>query len=641
MSTHATTVSSTLPPRPQLDAQWIIDHLVDRDQFCPCPHPSRDPQAWIARAQTTGKCYVDWADENLDYEYPPIKASQLMAYGRSANRVAMEKPYFERRYALQNFVMAECLTGLTGKYMDQIIDGIWAICEEAYWCFPPHMGASAENLLPDLDDPILDLFAGQTGQQMAWIVWLIGDQLDAVSPEIVKQIKRKTRFFVLDAILNHPRHWLGLDADHVMNNWTPWICSTWLSAVWMFEDDVAKRDKAIEWICKALNIFIKQQPDDGGCDEGVMYWGQAGAALYESLDHLGGIVGQDHALFMDHPLLANLAHYPQVMHVKDAEFVCFADGRAIAKSMPGYWISKWATDLNDASMQAFGDQQSRMQLSSPRPHHTNFYRLIQRPFLEAKLLDQEPLKLTGKLDDYLPNIEVVTMRSTEELGQGWHVSAKGGHNAESHNHNDVGQVVVYHNGHPLLIDLGVETYSGKTFSAQRYDIFTMQSQWHNLPSFGDAVQLPGRKYAAKALKQEVNDGCTTFTLDIADAYDPKATLQSYLRKVKLDRNSDRVTVTDRWQCAELQPMTLSLISLSQVKVEGQKLTLTPVNLPDDRTSAAATITIEKAVIERIQVEEKEITDPIMQGSWGNMAYRTLVTFPASTRGELQMVVDHL
>jgi hypothetical protein len=640
MSTHATNVSSTLTPRPQLDAQWIIDNLVDRDQFEPCPHPSRDPQAWAALAQTTGKCYIDWAEENLHYEYPPIKASQLMAYGRTQNRVAMEKPYFDRRYALQNFIMAECLTGLTGKYMDQIVDGIWTICEEAYWCFPPHMGAGAQNLLPDLDDPILDLFAGQTGQQMAWLVWLLRDQLDTVSPEIIKQIKRKTRYFVLDAIINHPRHWMGLDPDRIMNNWTPWICSTWLSAVWMFEDDIAKRDKAIGWICNALNIFIKQQPEDGGCDEGVMYWGQAGAALYESLDLLGGMVGQGKALFMDHPLLANLAHYPQVMHVKDAEFVCFADGRAIAKSMPGYWISKWADALGDESMLAFGDQQTRMQLATPRPHHTNFYRLIQRPFLEAKLLENEPLKLTGKLDEYLPDIEVVTMRSTEELGQGWHVSAKGGHNAESHNHNDIGQVVVYHDGHPLLIDLGVETYSGKTFSDRRYEIFTMQSQWHNLPSFGDAVQLPGREFAAKSLKHAVNGRCTTFDVDIANAYDPKANLHSYQRQVKLDRDADGVTVTDHWQCSQSMPMTLSLVTLSKVQVDGQKLILTPVNLPDDRMSASATITIENATVQQIQVEEKELADPILRESWGTLAYRILMTFPAATSGALQLTIQH-
>ncbi|MFG0247597.1 MAG: hypothetical protein ACF8OB_01820 [Phycisphaeraceae bacterium JB051] len=142
------------------------------------------------------------------------------------------------------------------------------------------------------------------------------------------------------------------------------------------------------------------------------------------------------------------------------------------------------------------------------------------------------------------------------------------------------------------------------------------------------------------MKHEVKDACTTFSLDIANAYDPKATLQSYLRQVKLDRNADHVTVTDRWQCAHSQPMTLSLISLSQVKIQGQKLAFLPVSLPDDRTSAGASITFENCTVQKIQVEEKELTDPIMQASWGDKAYRTLVTFPAQASGELQMIIEH-
>ncbi len=64
---------------------------------------------------------------------------------------------------------------------------------------------------------------------------------------------------------------------------------------------------------------------------------------------------------------------------------------------------------------------------------------------------------------------------------GWYLAAKGRYNAESHNHNDVGSFIVAVGGQPLLIDVGVETYTKNTFSAARYDIWTMQSEYHNLP----------------------------------------------------------------------------------------------------------------------------------------------------------------
>src|SRR5437868_14155296 len=68
-------------------------------------------------------------------------------------------------------------------------------------------------------------------------------------------------------------------------------------------------------------------------------------------------------------------------------------------------------------------------------------------------------------------------RSVPNSAQGLYVAAWGGHNAQSHNHNDVGNFIVYGDGKPVLIDVGVETYSAKTFSPQRYEIWTMQSAY--------------------------------------------------------------------------------------------------------------------------------------------------------------------
>ena len=73
-------------------------------------------------------------------------------------------------------------------------------------------------------------------------------------------------------------------------------------------------------------------------------------------------------------------------------------------------------------------------------------------------------------------------RSKDGSAEGLYLAAQGGHNAESHNHNDVGNFIVYADGQPAIIDVGVETYTAKTFSSQRYEIWTMQSAYHNLPS---------------------------------------------------------------------------------------------------------------------------------------------------------------
>ena len=83
------------------------------------------------------------------------------------------------------------------------------------------------------------------------------------------------------------------------------------------------------------------------------------------------------------------------------------------------------------------------------------------------------------------------------LRRGFYLAAKGGHNAESHNHNDVGNFIVYADGRPVLIDAGVGTYTAKTFSPQRYEIWTMQSAYHNLPTINGFLQKDGRQFRAE------------------------------------------------------------------------------------------------------------------------------------------------
>jgi hypothetical protein len=73
-------------------------------------------------------------------------------------------------------------------------------------------------------------------------------------------------------------------------------------------------------------------------------------------------------------------------------------------------------------------------------------------------------------DVWFDELQVMAAREQAGSAAGFYVSAKGGHNDESHNHNDVGSFVVYLDGKPLLVDPGVETYNIKTFSPQRYEL---------------------------------------------------------------------------------------------------------------------------------------------------------------------------
>src|SRR6185369_12944547 len=118
---------------------------------------------------------------------------------------------------------------------------------------------------------------------------------------------------------------------------------------------------------------------------------------------------------------------------------------------------------------------------------------------EAGAMAAEPAKPPLVRDAWLPGIQVMTARRREASSAGLYLAAQGGHNAESHNHNDVGNFIVYADGEPAIVDVGVETYSAQTFSSRRYEIWTMQSAYHNLPTIDGVMQGAGRQFAARSV----------------------------------------------------------------------------------------------------------------------------------------------
>ena len=108
-----------------------------------------------------------------------------MKYARIGNRDQYEAPYFVRRDILGTLVIAECVEG-KGRFLDAITNAVWSICEESSWVLPAHINAQrAGSGLPDTSEPVVDLFDAETAALVAWTAYLVGEQLQAVSPLIV------------------------------------------------------------------------------------------------------------------------------------------------------------------------------------------------------------------------------------------------------------------------------------------------------------------------------------------------------------------------------------------------------------------------------------------------------------------------
>jgi hypothetical protein len=101
-----------------------------------------------------------------------------------------------------------------------------------------------------------------------------------------------------------------------------------------------------------------------------------------------------------------------------------------------------------------------------------------------------------------------------------------------HNHNDVGDFMVYYDGEPAIIDTGVGRYTKQTFSHDRYELWFTQSGYHNLPSFDGVDQHNGEQYRATDVRFD-EERCAIRT-ELKEAYPPEAKIASYVRETCLD-----------------------------------------------------------------------------------------------------------
>lgn len=126
----------------------------------------------------------------------------------------------------------------------------------------------------------------------------------------------------------------------------------------------------------------------------------------------------------------------------------------------------------------------------------------------------------------------------------------------------------------MLADIGVESYTGKTFSAQRYEIWTMQSGYHNLPTLDGQDECAGADYRAVDVETSFGAENASISMELAYAYPPSDGGSYYRRSVTLDKAAGRVLLTDK---TDFQNVILNFIVCEKPEIEGNSL-----KLPDSR-----------------------------------------------------------
>lgn len=483
---------------------------------------------------------IEAAEQALGEPWSVILAGDYREYGRSGNRDRFEGLYFSRRLKLNALVLGECAEA-QGRFLDAIIDGLWLICEESGWQLPAHnshVRGGPRDSLPDPQNPVIDLFAAETGANLTLCLHLLAPELEQTNATLPSRIRAEIDRRITQPYLAQHFWWMG-NGDERMNNWTAWITQNVLLSTLLLPTDQPTRRSVIEKAIKSLEAFQKDYAEDGACEEGVLYYGHAALCLFGAMCILEASAPGSMTPLFETPKLRNMAEFILNMHIAGDSFFNFADAPAKV-AISGVREYLFGKAVSSPPLQAFAAACWNRSSDKLMRKELNLWYRVQAVLATPELSALAIAEAT-KTDIAYAGIGLAIARDGV-----FDLAVKAGNNGESHNHNDAGSFTLYKNGRPFIIDVGVETYTAKTFSPRRYEIWTMQSAFHNLPTFGGIMQAAGTEFAARDFVAEFSEKQAEITFDIAGAYPPDAGVEHYRRRVRLLRGS-RVEVIDDYQ----------------------------------------------------------------------------------------------
>ena len=513
----------------------LSDVLLPAEEFRPFPKIG-DREGWSVVTEETAKLWVELAEEFFDFEWPVLTASKFLHFHRTGENIPYLFDFFKRRSLLGSFAVAECIEN-EGRFLDQIVTGIYCICEETSWMTPYDLFSATKNTLPAEEDVIVDLACSETAALLAYVCYLLEEKLDAINPRICQRMKKEIYRRTIRPYLDRNDYWwMGFKPNERINNWNPWCNKNMISCFLLTAPDEETRNAGIEKALRSLDRYIEEYPQDGCCDEGPGYWAPAGGALNSCLELLHNASEGAIDIF-DVKIVQDIGRYICSAYIHDDYFVNYADGDARVGS--GSAAYSYGKNIGDANMVALGAGGK-----CGRPNLLHWFGLY--GYLENILTEKDRLAYDAPRpylrDSWMSVCHTMTAREKEGSCEGLFLAAKAGYNAESHNHNDVGNFIVYADGKPLIVDVGTEEYTAKTFGPERYSIWYIGSLYHNCPSVNGVPQHAGKEYAACDVSYRRDERSAGIAMDIAGAYPKEAGVRSWVRDVAMDR-SDAAVIT--------------------------------------------------------------------------------------------------
>ena len=604
--------------------------LVMNQVWIPYPAYSNRSE-WDKLLGKSKDACISRGEKYLNYEWKVIKATDYIEYEKSGDRNIMQDPNTDNNNAISALMIAELAEG-KGRFIPQLINGAFFTCEKTSWVLSAHLAGYqlSHRALPDYDDTVIDLGSGEVSAMLSWVYYFFHDEFDKITPQISNRLKYEIEKRQMDAYMNTNRYWwMAFDyrPDMMINNWNPWCNCNVLQSFLLLENDPDKLADAIYRTMISVDHYLNYIKSDGGCEEGPSYWGAAPGELIDYLQLLSMGTGGKVSIF-NNPMIKKMGEYIARSYVGNNWVVNFADASAKGGGNAPL-VYRYGKVVDSSLMTSFASYLDKRNLKTEingkyLESGTAVFRMLQTLAVKDEL-SQSQLKFEPSRYSWYPETQFCYMSNKSNL----FIATKGGNNNESHNHNDVGTFSVYLNTVPVIIDAGVGTYTRQTFSSERYDIWTMQSNYHNLPMINGIPQKFGGQYKATDVK--FSPSSMTYTANIATAYPKEAEVSSWIRSCTLEKGE--IVVKDNF-------------ILKSAKKENQVNFLTWGDV-DISTPGIVKISVDgqKAILEyeknKFEVNKDiiKLKDPRLSNVWGNEIYRiTLMSKRMEKNGSYTYII---
>jgi hypothetical protein len=483
-------------------------------------------------------------------EIQPLDFRGYTAYLANGNRLQFENDYFERRRQLAVMGLACRLAPANQAYQDFLEEVIWAVCNEYTWALPAHLPIKNQQFTKE-SVATIDLFAAETSATLSEIQQFMRAKFPAViNNRIILEINRR----IFNPLKEKTWGWETKD-----NNWSAVIAgSIGITAIIQLQKRPVEQQAIIKRLDIAMNSFLASYAADGACVEGVSYWAYGFGYYAYYAEMLARELGD--TKYLKKAKVAEIAKFPYYAEIGNNQFVPFSDYAKtnLPDGLMNYCnnklhapipITNQVTHLDDDTCYRFAHllrdliwDDNEVQNSAALAHNHEFHDA------QWLILNQAPSRFV--------------------------FCAKGGHNAESHNHIDVGNFILGDGEQFYLTDLGSGEYTKEYFRDEtRYDYFVTSTLSHSVPIINGQSQTPG-KFPARIVKSDIQMPVTDWALDLTAAYPEVAALQTVERHFVVNQDQRMVEIHDYFAFNEMNNRVKENF-VTQVKpiVEGKRVRL--------------------------------------------------------------------